>query len=48
MKNEKNVMVVMRDGVKLATDLSFPQSEKETTFQDLVYRTLYNKDYVEN
>ena len=48
MKKIKNEMVPMKDGIKLATDIYFPQSEKESTFPALVNRTPYNKDYVEN
>ena len=48
MKKEKNVMVKMKDGIKLATDIYFPQSENESLFPVLINRTPYNKDYMEN
>ena len=48
MKVEKNVMVPMKDGIKLATDIYLPSSEKEKTFPALINRTPYNKDRVEN
>ena len=44
MKAEKNVMVPMKDGVKLATDLYCPKSETESFFPVLINRTLYNKE----
>ena len=48
MKVEKNVMVTMKDGIKLATDIYLLSSEKEKTFPALIKRTPYNKDRVEN
>ena len=48
MKIEKNVMVSMKDNIKLATDIYLPNSEEEKSFPSLVNRTPYNKDYVEN
>ena len=48
MKVEKNVMVPMKDGIKLATDIYLPSSEKEKAFPALINRTPYNKDRVEN
>ncbi len=44
---EKNVMVPMRDGVRLATDLYFPASNGarlEGKFPGIMERTPYNKD----
>ena len=38
----------MKDGIKLATDIYLPSSEKEKTFPALINRTPYNKDRVEN
>jgi len=39
MNVEKNVMVTMKDGIKLATDIYIPNSEKEKTFPALINRT---------
>ena len=47
MKVEKNVMIEMKDGIKLATDLYIPQIENETSFPALINRTPYNKDNME-
>jgi hypothetical protein len=47
---EKNVMVAMRDGVRLATDLYFPARngvKLEGKFPAILERTPYNKDGVE-
>ena len=48
MNVQKNVMVSMKDGIKLATDIYIPSSDKEKSFPALINRTPYNKDILKN
>ena len=46
---EKNVMVPMRDGIKLATDIYFPAEKGkglDGTFPVIFHRTPYNKESI--
>lgn len=45
MIKEKNIMISMRDGVRLATDIYRP--EANSRFPVLIARTPYNKDYTD-